>query len=93
MRWLFAIPNGEARGIITGARLKAGGVKPGVWDLFLPVGSANGWRGLWIEMKKPGGKLSIAQMEFGEFVCSQGYRAEVCYGWQEAVKVIEDYLK
>ncbi len=92
LRWLFAIPNGEARTGFAGARLKAEGVRAGVWDIFLPVAFANGWRGLWIEMKKRGGKLSPRQIEFGEFVKKQGYRTEVCYGWQEAVKVIEDYL-
>ena len=33
---LFAIPNGGARDPITGAMLKAEGVKRGVPDLFLP---------------------------------------------------------
>ena len=39
LRLMFAIPNGGARDAITGAILKAEGVKPGVPDVFLPVAS------------------------------------------------------
>ena len=71
LRWpicrtnLFAIPNGGARNIVTGRRLKAEGVLPGVWDLFLAVTKQQetmsfGIRvdvtirsGLWIEIKTP----------------------------------------
>ena len=35
-RWLHAIPNGGNRSAVTGARLKAEGVKRGIPDLFLP---------------------------------------------------------
>ncbi len=91
LRWCFAIPNGGARHYVTAARLKVEGVKAGVWDIFLPV-PITPFRGLWIEMKKPGRKLSDLQKEFGEFVMKQGYRCEVCHGWEAAVKVIEDYL-
>lgn len=92
LRWLLAIPNGGARSAFTGARLKAEGVKPGVWDLLLPAASPRGARGLWIEMKKPGGKLSDLQHEFGEFVKNQGYYTAVCYSWIEAKEAIEFYL-
>lgn len=57
------IPNGGARDVRTGARLKAEGVRRGTWDYVLPVvvrerGMLTGdelpmirWPGLWIELK------------------------------------------
>lgn len=50
---LHAIPNGGLRDKVTGARLKAEGVKDGVPDCFLPV-PRNVWAGLYVEMKRPG---------------------------------------
>jgi hypothetical protein len=43
-------------------------------------------------MKKPGGKPSRDQVEFGSFVQAQGYGFVVCDNWEAAVKVLEDYL-
>ena len=47
---LFAIPNGGARDVITGARLKAEGVRRGVVDLMLAKPNGT-FSGLFIEMK------------------------------------------
>lgn len=97
LKYMFAIPNGEARSIITGARLKAAGVKPGVPDIMLPVMISRGpiiIPGLFIELKREiGGFLSKEQCQFFAYLRQVGYRCEECHGWQEAVKVIEDYLK
>jgi hypothetical protein len=97
LEWLHHIPNGGSRGDsaqsrkIRGAQLKAEGVKTGVSDLMLPVKRGE-WSGLYIEMKKPGGKPSRDQVEFGNFVKSQGYGFVVCDNWEAAVKVLEEYL-
>jgi hypothetical protein len=88
---MFAIANGSLRNIITGARLKAEGVKAGVPDIFLPVMTARA-PGLFLELKRPGGIVAKEQIWWLRELEKQGYRTEVCYGWQEAVKVIEDYL-
>ena len=88
---LFAIPNGGRRDPVTGARLKAEGVKAGVPDLCLPW-PAVGWHGLFIELKAPGGRPTAAQMRWIERLRTAGYRAEVCYGWEEAAEVISEYL-
>ena len=103
LRWLFAIPNGGQRSAVAGARLRAEGARRGVWDLNLPVRRPGplqtAWCGLWIEMKAPGlqnrknGGLTDEQVEFGEFVKSQGYFTAVCYSWEEAKDVILTYLK
>lgn len=89
---LFAIPNGGARSVVTGAALKAEGVRPGVPDLFLSV-PAKGYSGLFIEMKKKsGGRPSAAQKQMKIFLERSGYCVKVCYGFDEAKKEIEIYL-
>lgn len=90
---LIAIPNsGAGRGPVTGAILKREGVRAGACDLFLAVKRGN-YGGLWIEMKKPDGKLSDAQNEFIAEMNHQGYAAYACYGYDEATKLITRYLK
>lgn len=94
LKWLFAIPNGGTRSRSQGGRLKAEGVKAGVADLMLPV-PVGRYHGLFIEMKRQNGTeadVSPKQREFLLFVQAQGYRVQVCYGWEQAVAVIERYL-
>ena len=88
---LFAIPNGGKRDKLVAMQLQREGVKPGVPDLCLPVPSA-GWHGLFIELKWGRNTTTDKQNEWLERLTEQGYLAVVCYGWQEAVDVIKDYL-
>ncbi len=89
---LFAVPNGGARNIVTAARLKEEGVKPGVPDLCLPV-ARQGCHGLFIELKKrQGGRLSHAQRVWLAWLEGQGYRAVCCHGWEQARLVLLAYL-
>lgn len=88
---LFAIPNGGARHVAVAGKLKAEGVRKGVFDLCLPVPRGN-HTALWIEMKFGKNRPSDDQKMFGEFVRSQGGCCAVCYGWLEAKQVIERYL-
>src|SRR5574341_360509 len=73
---LFAIPNGGARDVITGALLKAEGVRRGVVDLFLacPVGP---YRGLFLEMKSGKNRPNGEQEAFMAYVKEVGYEASV----------------
>lgn len=93
---MFAIPNGGARHIAVAKKLKAEGVKAGVPDIFLPVPRENTRYsvayGLFIEMKKPGGKIGKRQMPWIDALYKQGYACEICYGWEEAKDVIINYL-
>lgn len=90
---IFAIPNGGARGKAQAGRLKAEGVKAGVWDLMLPL-ARQGFHGLWIEMKAlPNGRLSKEQKAWGERMRLAGYRCEVAWTWDEARRYIVDYLE
>lgn len=89
---LMAIPNGGRRDAVTGARLKAEGVRAGVPDLFLAVPTRQA-HGLWIEMKRQhGGRISDAQKSSMAALEAQGYACTVCKGWQEARRAISDYL-
>lgn len=97
MKWVHAIPNGGERSAASAGRLKAEGVRKGVWDVFVPV-RRQGYSGLYIEFKIPErvrhirGGLSDEQVEFGKHALSQGYKMEVCYSWREAAAHVCDYL-
>lgn len=91
-RLLFAVPNGGARDAITGARLKAEGVRPGVPDLMLAL-PRGGKGGLFIEMKrKRAGRPSKAQIEVSYALLGAGYHVALCRGADEAMNVIKNYL-
>lgn len=92
LRLLIAIPNGGARSTVTGARLKAEGVRPGVPDLFFAHPSASGHHGLWIEMKRASsGRLSPEQRAFLRDIRAAGYCAVIAYTWIEAARIICQY--
>lgn len=88
---LFAIPNGEKRDAVTGARLKRAGVKAGVPDLLLPVAS-KGYHGLWIELKTPVGRTSPAQERWITTLVEQGYDVAVARSWRAAAWLLCKYL-
>ena len=88
---LFAIPNGGHRNIVTAMKLKDEGVVSGVSDLFLMMPRGD-WHGLFIEMKAKKGRVSPEQKEFLDVASGMGYLAVVCFGFDDAKKVIETYL-
>lgn len=93
LKWMYAIPNGGERNGAVAGRLKAEGVKSGVSDICLPVRrDCSRFSGLYIEMKKPGGKESENQKEFGAFVKSQNYDYQCCDHWEKARNAIIAYM-
>jgi hypothetical protein len=91
--WLLHhIPNEGKRSPRTGARLKRQGLKPGVPDLSLPVPRGH-FHGLYIELKVNDNTTTDDQDEWLERLAEQGYSTHACWGWEEAAKVIENYLK
>lgn len=88
---MFAIPNGGARDKLTGAMLKAEGVKPGVPDIFLPF-PIGPYHGLFIELKTVTGRLSSEQRDWLQRLQHQGYAAVVCRGLDEAFDTIKYYM-
>lgn len=90
---MFAIPNGGYRHYKTAADLKSEGVKSGVPDIMLPAPKGK-YHGLFVEMKRiKGGKVSDQQAGFIEYLKEQGYKVEICHGFEEAQKAIINYLK
>lgn len=90
---MFAIPNGGARSAVTGAMLRAEGVKKGVPDIFLPcpVGSSGG---LFVEMKRrKGSRLSKEQLAYIKNLRSRDYAVAVCHGAEEAILAIMNYME
>lgn len=97
---LFAVPNGGLRNLRVAAKMKAEGLKAGVPDLVLPV-ARGGYHALFIEMKtvnnrpKNGGKGGVTQIQewWHEKLIEQKNKVAVCYGSDEAIATIEQYLK
>lgn len=93
LKLMYHIPNGGKRNITTAKRLKAEGVKAGVPDIHLPV-PRGGYHGLYIELKKQRGNTTTENQDFWlEALSEQGYSTAVCKGWEEASKVILNYLE
>lgn len=84
-QFLFHIPNERQQ------RMMALGVRPGVPDLMLPI-PMQGYHGLFIELKKPGGKVSEYQKKWNAALNEAGYLAVYCYGWEDAADVLVRYM-
>jgi hypothetical protein len=87
---LFAIPNGGARDPITGSRLKAEGVRPGVPDLMLAAKRKN-YSGLFIEMKKHGNHPTTTQKGVIAYLLAD-YECNICWTADAAITTIKHYL-
>jgi len=80
------VPNGEHRSKATGGRLKAMGVRAGVFDLilFLP-----GPVTFCLELKADGGKMSPAQLRFAEDLNEIGIGWACAWTLDDALKILE----
>lgn len=77
------------------AGLKRQGFVQGAPDLFLSVCRIHNRQfcgGMYLEMKKPGGRCSPEQREMHALLRNVGYQVNVAYGFDEAVNHIVDYL-
>lgn len=92
LRLLYHVPNERDCSDVTRHLLKLMGVKPGVADLVLPVARGN-WHGLYLELKKFGGRPSANQLWWKEQLTAQNYRAVTCYGWKQACAVLMEYMR
>lgn len=99
LSWAFHPANGEYRHPATAGRLKAMGVRPGVPDMLLPCIAQDEiagveYVGLAIELKRSdrSNKPTAEQNEWLSWLDSQHWRCVVCYGAQEAIGVICEYL-
>lgn len=92
LHWIYHCPNGGSRKKAEAVRLKAQGVKAGVPDLTLPIPKGI-YHGLYIEMKYNNGTVEQPQKEWIKAMRAAGHFACVCYGYDYAIKVIEEYVK
>lgn len=92
LRWLFHVPNGGSRNRAEAVKFKQMGVKAGVSDLCLPYPKGI-YCGLFIEMKYGNNRQQDTQKEFLEDMAAAGHFVATCYSAEEAIKVIEEYLK
>jgi len=91
IRWMHAIPNGGARNVVVASKMKAEGVKRGVWDVCLPY-PCGGYHGLYIEFKHGKNKLTSEQKEFGAYLQENGYKTGIAYDVDGAMEILEKYL-
>ena len=91
LQLLYANPLGGKRPKRTASKMKQEGAKAGVPDLTLPV-PANGYHGMYIEMKYGKNKPTEAQQWWLDRLTAEGYKTVVAYGWEEAADAICDYL-
>lgn len=96
LKWLFAVPNGFFGSAAQKGKMKAEGLRAGVPDIWLPVPMkleyAPQYYGLVIELKAGKNKPTSEQQEWIDFLGSQGYWCQVCYGWEDAKATILKYL-
>ena len=88
---VFAIPNGGKRNAAEAAHMKRQGVRAGVPDLCIPIAKGK-YHGLYIEMKVGRNKPTALQMEWLTRLRDNGYAAFVCYGADNAIACIREYL-
>lgn len=92
LKWLHAIPNGQAKTPFQRMKFKREGLTSGVSDLCLPEPRGS-FGGLYLELKRrKGGKVSDEQKEFIEFVKNGNYFVRVAEGSDEAIKFLKQYL-
>jgi len=89
---IYAVPNGGQRHKAVAAKLKAEGVKSGVWDIHVAV-PRKGYHGAFIEMKYAKNRLSPNQLEWRKLNQADYFMPDPCYTSLEAWNVLCDYLE
>ena len=90
---LYAIPNGTNKSLTARMKFQAEGLKAGIPDVSFDY-PASGYHGLRIEFKRrKKSKTSDEQKRKIELLNKHGYKAVVCYGCDEAIEVLTEYLK
>ena len=92
LRLMYHIPNEGKRSRITGAKMKQAGLRPGVPDICLPTAHGK-YIGLYIEMKVKPNKPTENQKSWLRALREAGHMTAVCYSWEEAKNLIEEYLR
>ena len=91
LAFAFHSPNGGSRNLIEARHLKAGGVKPGVPDLLVPV-PCGSYQGLAIEFKAGKNKTTEAQDFWLNGLAKAGYLTGVAWSVEEAISLIQRFV-
>lgn len=91
LKLLHHCPNGGSRNKAEAVKLKQMGVVAGIPDLHLPVPKGI-YCGLYIEMKYGDGTVQKTQREFLKAAADAGHFCVVCYGAEEAIEIIRQYV-
>lgn len=91
LKLLHHCPNGGSRHKAEAVKLKQMGVVAGVPDLCLPVPKGK-YIGLYIEMKYDKGRIEKTQKEFLKTAMKYGHFCVVCYGAEEAIRILQEYI-
>lgn len=92
--YLHHSPNGGSRNKKEASNIKLAGVMKGFPDLFLAI-PKNGYHGLFIELKQKKARKSDvkdSQIAVLERFAKQGYYCTVCFGANQAIETIKNYL-
>lgn len=87
---IYAVPNGDKRDKIIGARLKQEGVLAGVADLHILL---PGGRIIFVEMKTKSGKQSENQKLFQEMVENLGFEYIIWRSIDDAILWVKNNLR
>lgn len=85
------IGNERKASYYAGYIMKRMGVLKGASDLFMAWPSG-GYHGLFIEVKSKIGRPSPMQKAFIERMRAVGYKAEFCYGADEVINTMKEYI-
>lgn len=100
-RFVVKTNNEGKRTEIQGRNLKLMGLHPGASDLFIAYPNRSRTKaGLWLEVKRnmhypPSARKSetwIAEEEFIADMRTVGFAGEMCYGWIDGKRIVEEYL-
>jgi hypothetical protein len=87
---LYHVPMEGRRSFANAQILKHMGMVAGFADLFFPRGNKQ-FKGLFIELKAEGGRLTPAQSKFLYSMLNEGYEACCCEGSESAIEVIKKF--
>ena len=84
-------PNGGARSLKTGVKMKLAGTRRGFPDLLFPQRRGE-FAGLALELKAEGGRISPEQLGWLDFFAREGWHACVAVGRDAALDTLKAYM-
>lgn len=91
LAWLYAVPNAGRRSPRAGQWMKAEGLRAGVPDVCLPV-PRGPFGALYIEHKRPGGKLTPEQERWHRGLTAAGNRVMISHSFDQTRAALLEYL-